>query len=54
MKKAMGCNHPDLKGIGLVIFEDFILPIIKKASIDVAMKVLYICLTISGIDIKVY
>lgn len=35
-------KHPDLKGVGLVIFEKFILPIIQKTSESVGLKILYI------------
>lgn len=34
--------HPDLKGVGLVIFESFILPVIRKTSENIGMKILYI------------
>ena len=35
-------NHPALKGVGLVIFEQFILPLIARASEIIGTKVLYI------------
>ena len=34
--------HPDLKGIGLVIFNNFILPIVKQASDLVGTAIIYI------------
>lgn len=35
-------NHPGLKGIGLIIFNDFIVPIIQKASESIGVKIIYI------------
>ena len=35
-------NHPDLKGVGLVIYNRFILPIIRQASESIGIKILYI------------
>jgi len=35
-------NHPALKGVGLVIFEQFIMPLIARASEIIGTKVLYI------------
>ena len=35
-------NHPDMKGIGLIIFNDFIVPIIENASKSIGIKIIYI------------
>ena len=35
-------NHPDLKGVGLVIYNRFILPIIRQAAESIGIKILYI------------
>lgn len=35
-------NHPSMKGVGYVIFTDFILPLIEKAAETIGIKVLYI------------
>ena len=35
-------RHPDMKGVGFVIFESFILPIIRKTSEHVGLKILYL------------
>lgn len=35
-------NHPALKGVGLVIYEQFILPLIGRASELIGAKILYI------------
>ena len=35
-------THPDLKGIGLIIFNDFIVPIIQNAAESIAVKIIYI------------
>ena len=35
-------NHPNLKGVGLVIYNNFILPLIKEAAEIVGIKILYI------------
>lgn len=35
-------NHPDLKGLGLIIFNDFIIPIIQKAAESIGVKIIYI------------
>lgn len=35
-------NHPDLKGVGLVIYNNFILPIVKEAAEIIGIKILYI------------
>ena len=35
-------KHADLKGVGLVIFKRFILPIVRKTSESIGIKVLYI------------
>ena len=35
-------NHPDLKGVGLVIFNMFILPVIREAAETIGIKILYI------------
>lgn len=34
--------HPDMKGIGLIIFNDFILPAIEEAAKSVGVKIVYI------------
>ena len=35
-------NHPDLKGVGLVIYDKFILPVIRKAAETIGIK-LFTC-----------
>ena len=35
-------NHPDLKGVGLVIYNKFILPVVKEAAESIGIKILYI------------
>ena len=35
-------KHPDLKGVGLVIFKWFILPIVKEAAEIIGIKILYL------------
>lgn len=35
-------NHPDLKGVGMVIYDSFILPIIRETSENIGIKILYI------------
>ena len=35
-------NHPDLKGVGLVIYNKFILPVIRQAAETIGIKILYI------------
>ena len=35
-------NHQDLKGVGLVIFKRFILPIINQAAEMIGIKILYL------------
>ena len=35
-------NHKDLKGLGTVIFNNFILPVVRKTSDNVGVKLLYI------------
>ena len=35
-------NHPNAKGIGLLIFLDFIIPIVRRASIEVGVRIIYI------------
>ena len=35
-------NHPDLKGLGLIIFNDFIVPIIQKAAKEIGIRIIYI------------
>lgn len=35
-------SHPDLKGVGLVIYKRFILPIIDRAAEEIGIKILYI------------
>lgn len=35
-------NHPETKGTGLIIFNDFILPIIEEAAKSVGVKIIYI------------
>ena len=35
-------NHPELKGTGLIIFNDFIVPVIQEASKSVGVKIVYI------------
>lgn len=35
-------RHKDLKGIGVIIFNSFILPIVKQTSESVGLKILYI------------
>jgi len=35
-------NHPDLKGVGLVIYNSFILPVIKEAAETIGIKILYL------------
>lgn len=35
-------NHKELKGLGVVIFNQFILPIVRQASENIGVKILYI------------
>lgn len=35
-------NHPDLKGVGLVIYNNFILPVVMEAAESIGIKILYI------------
>ena len=35
-------NNPELKGTGLIIFNDFIVPVIQEASKSVGVKIVYI------------
>ncbi len=35
-------RHPDLKGVGLVIYNRFILPVIREAAETIGIKILYI------------
>ena len=35
-------NHPDLKGVGLVIFNSFIRPIIRQSAENIGIKILYL------------
>ena len=35
-------NHSDLRGTGMIIFNDFIVPMIQKAAKDVGIKIIYI------------
>lgn len=35
-------NHPNLKGLGLIIFNDFIVPIIQKAAKEIGIRIIYI------------
>ena len=35
-------RHPDVKGVGLVIFDSFILPLVKQVSENIGVKILYI------------
>ena len=35
-------NHPSAKGIGLLIFLDFIIPIVKRVSVEVGVRIIYI------------
>ena len=35
-------NHPDMKGVGLVIFKRFILPVVRQTAESIGIKVLYI------------
>ena len=35
-------NHEELKGLGVVIFNQFILPIVRQTSDNVGVKILYI------------
>ena len=35
-------NHPDLKGVGLVIYNKFILPVIRETAENIGIKILYI------------
>lgn len=35
-------NHPEMRGIGLIIFNDFIIPIIQEASKSVGIKIIYL------------
>ena len=35
-------NHPDYKGVGLVIYQKFILPIINRVANEIGIKILYI------------
>ena len=34
--------HPDYKGIGAIIFSDFVIPIIEKSSREIGIRVVYI------------
>lgn len=36
------CNHPDMKGLGLIVFNDFILQIVDMISNLIGARVLYI------------
>ena len=33
-------NHPDIKGVGLVIYNSFILPVVREASETIGIKIL--------------
>ena len=35
-------NHPNLKGVGLVIYNSFILPIVRQAAETIGIKILYL------------
>lgn len=35
-------NHPNAKGIGLLIFLDFIIPIVRRVSVEVGVRIIYI------------
>ncbi len=35
-------NHPDLKGVGLVIYNKFILPVVREAAETIGIKLLYL------------
>ena len=35
-------NHPELSGTGLIIFNDFIVPIIQEAAKSVGVKIIYL------------
>lgn len=35
-------NHPELKGVGMVIYRKFILPIVREAAEHIGIKILYI------------
>ena len=35
-------NRPSVKGIGVVIFQQFVLPIVRQVAENVAVKILYI------------
>lgn len=35
-------NHPNLKGIGFVIYKKLILPVIRKAAETIGIKILYL------------
>ena len=35
-------NHPDLKGVGLVIYNKFILPVIREAAETIGIKIIYL------------
>lgn len=35
-------NHPDLKGVGLVIYNKFILPVVREAAETIGIKILYL------------
>ena len=35
-------NHPNAKGIGLLIFLDFITPIVRRDSVEVGVRIIYI------------
>lgn len=34
-------NHPDLKGVGLVIYNKFILPVVREAAETIGIKMLF-------------
>jgi len=35
-------NHPELHGVGLIIFNDFIIPIVQEVATSVGVKIIYI------------
>ena len=35
-------NHPELRGTGLIIFNDFIVPVVQEAAKSVGVKIIYI------------
>ena len=35
-------QHPELKGIGLIIFNEFIVPIIQKVSENIGIRIIYL------------